>query len=869
MRKIVSLVVVLVFAYLCTTPMAYAAKGEKKSLRKNKETEKVEPISDYKKLTGRDSLQNFDNLNVICKPDTYYLEIPIKLIGRKFLITNRLQQVPAELNRAGGNKGVNYQNQSINFEIDENFKKVVIRQNRLTPEVSKNDAVAESVYNNYINPILTKIKIEAISPDSSSVIIKVNELFNGSNNCLNDVFNAINLGASPKNDLSRVIDIKSFGTNLTATSELTTKISEGGLSVNITVVVSTTLTLLPETPMMAREETNRVGYFTTKLMRFSDKQQAVEHKRYITRWRLEPTDKEAYLKGELVEPVKPILFYVDPAMPQHLMPYIKQGILDWNSAFEKAGFKNAIQVKEYTDSIAAEGDDMKYSLLTHAASTMANAMGPSVIDPRSGEILEADIIWWHNVQSLLREWIMVQTSAVNPAARTMQLPDSLMGDAARFVACHEVGHSLGLRHNMRASAAYPVDSLRSESFTSRVGGTSSSIMDYARFNYIAQPEDDVKVLSPHIGPYDVMAIEWGYRWYPSEDEAKEKLSKFLSEHNCPLYRYSEAQPSRTAVDPRAMSEDLGDNAMEAARYSIANLKRIIPNVIEWTKTGEPSQTYDNAARFYFAIMSQWSMYHYHVLANIGGIYMECTTVGDGMETYKHVEKERQKDAVQFLLDELFTYPAWLFDAEIKKYSYFLRNTPLGVMEMNPHLNLRNQHNFILWDMLNSERIVRMFENEYANGDKAFSPIEMFDMLHNHIFATTIKGKNPDVMQRSVQKSFVDALITAAAECEGVKLNKKIYEDEALFNAHFGINHNISCSCNDENMHERGLTSAPRVLITTTNQVDRTSDVISLKRGELNRIMKLLKSKLNTSNQITKLHYEDIILRIQTALGLSK
>ena len=829
---------------------------------------KLKQDSIYTKITGKDSFECNSVVNVIAKGDTFYVEMPVELMGREFLVTNRLQKVQQELNDAGVNKGIVYQNQSLTFEVDSLFKNVTIRQQRVTPEVPSDDAIKASVDNNYVNPILARVKIDAVSPLKQSVVFQVNELFNGSNSCINDLFNNINLGTSVISNLSRIIDIKAFESNLTATAELTTKVIEGRSSVNVTSVVSSTLTLLPKEPMMAREESNRVGYFTVSKLKYTDKQQEVEHKHYVTRWRLEPVDKEAYMRGELVEPVKPIVFYVDKAMPANLMPYIEQGILEWNVAFEKAGFKNAVQVAEYTDSIAAEGDDMKYSVLTHAASTKANAMGPSTIDPRSGEILEADIIWWHNVQSLLKEWIVVQTAAVNPAARNHHLlPDSLMGDAARFVACHEVGHSLGLRHNMRASAAYPVDSLRSASFTSKIGGTSSSIMDYARFNYIAQPQDGVKVMSPHIGPYDIMAIEWGYRWYPSEEEAKIALDKLLKEHNQPLYRYSETQSARTAIDPRAMSEDLGDNAMKAARLGIENLKRVVPNIVDWTKTGEPSQTYDDAAKLYAGVLFQWSLYHYHVMANIGGIYLENTIVGDGQKTFEFVEKERQKDAVQFLLDDVLGYPQWLFGAEITDYTYFLRNTPVGLIEEHPHFFLRNQQNYVLWDLLSNERIMRMLENEYKNGENAFTAYEMMDMLHNHIFALTKKGKKLDVMQRSLQKSFVDALITAADKGQGLKLNKNLaekYEHHPLLD-----DATNRCICCEESMVQRGLSSAPRTLKLSSGQVDRTGDAISIKRGEMIKILNLLKKKVKSANRETELHYLDLINRIQDALDLPK
>lgn len=825
--------------------------------KKKKKTEK--PISAYKRLTGRDSVEMHGVFNVITKGDTIYYEIPTKLMGREFLVVNRLQRVPSELNESGVNKGINYENQTVRFEWEKRQKRLIVRQQRITPEVPSSAAMAGSVKDNYIDPILANLKIEGMASDSSTVIVKVNDLYNGKENFLNDVFNNINLGTSPISNLSRIIDIKAFKNNVTATSELTTTVHEGNSKVNVTVVVSSSLSLLPKYPMQGREEDARVGYFTTSNIQYNDYQNKVEPKNYITRWRLVPSDTAAYLRGELVEPVQPIVFYIDQAVPKHLRPYIKKGMTDWNKAFERAGFKNAIQVFDYTDSLAQVGDDMGYSVLTYAASTKANAMGPSVIDPRTGEILEADIVWWHNVQSLISEWIKVQTGAQNPQARRVRLPEQLIGDAVRFVACHEVGHSLGLRHNMIASNAYPTDSLRSVSFTQRMGGTSSSIMDYARFNYVAQPGDGVKVMSPHIGPYDLMAIEWGYRWYPQGTDEQQKLNDFLGKHRGRLYKYSEAQPQRTAIDPRALSEDLGDDAVKSARYGIANLKRIVPNIINWTTTGKPGQDYDEASNLYSAVIYQWSLYLYHVMANVGGMYLENLTVGDGQTSFQFVEKKKQLQALQFLLDEVLSEPRWLFDTPLSKLTYLQRKTPLGVEEQQPFYMLKNQQNYILWDLLNNDRLMRMYENEYENGKKAFTPVEFMDMLHRHIFKTTLAAKSPNLLERNLQKSFIDALITAAAEGEGVKINKKLYENSFLDQP----DKRLGCQ------EETYLSSKSRNIQMTNTQVTRNSDALSLKRGEMIRVMKLLKSRLHRSDTTTRLHYEDVILRIQTALGLTK
>lgn len=817
--------------------------------KKKTKDETPAPVSPYKTMTGRDSLAMSGVMNVIQKEDTVYLELPTRLLGKQFLVSNKLQQVPIELNESSVNKGINYANQVVRFEWDKKGKAVKIYQQRLTPEVPEGSRLARSVADNYIDPIIASLKIECVAPDSSSVIFKVSDFFNGKKNVLNDVFNDINIGTSPVKELSRILSVKAYERSVVALSELTTTVHEGTSKVNVTVVVSTAICLLPDEPMARRREDWRVGYFSTPATIYNDRQQKVEHTRYITRWRLEPSDTAAYMRGELTEPVKPIKFYIGKAVPEHLRPYIVKGIEDWNRAFEKAGFKNAVQAVIPHDTLDVDGDDMHYSVLTYAASEKANAMGPSTIDPRTGEILEADIIWWHNVQSLISEWITVQTGAVDPRARSLELPIELIGDAVRFVACHEVGHSLGLRHNMMASAAYPTDSLRSASFTSRMGGTSASIMDYARFNYVAQPGDGVKVMSPNIGPYDFMAIEWGYRWYPAGTDEEKVLSEFIAKHKGIEYRYSETQPQRSAIDPRALSEDLGDDPVKSARLGIENLKRIMPNLVEWTRNNKAGQNYDEAANLYAAIIYQWNLYQYHVMANIGGIYMDRPTIewidNPEKKAYTFVEKKRQREAVQFLLDEVLCFPEWLFGSPFSTQVFPLRRTPFGTTEQEPAMLLKNQQNYILWDLLANERIVRMYQNEWMNGDNAFSAVEMLDMLHKSIFRKTIAGQKLNVMERSLQKSFVDALITAAAEKEGVKINKSLADENGV------------------------STSAPRTVDMTMTQITRTSDALSVKRSELIRIMRLMKNRRTSGDLSTQMHYDDVILRIQTALGLQK
>lgn len=824
--------------------------------------------STFDQLTNGDKVTKTDMFNVYQRGADYYFEVPTHLIGRDMLVVNKLQRVPEELNEAGVNKGINYENQMVRFELDTANNKLLVRQYRPLPHSPENHAIAQSVTDNYISPLIAGFKIEAFNNDSSSVVIKVNDIYDGTETSINNIFTNINLGTSAIKNLSRILSIKAFDNNVVATSELTTRVTEGTTTIYVTVEVSSSLMLLPETPMMGRIDNAKVGYFTNPVLNYSDDQQRVAKKHLITRWRMEPKpeDRAKYLAGELVEPAKPIIFYIDNSTPFQWREHIRRGIEDWQVAFEKAGFKNAIQAIQVTDSMTVDMDDVNYSVVTYVASTKANAMGPSIIDPRSGEILEADIIWWHNVLGMLQEWNTVQTGTIRPDARGAKIPDEMMGDAMRFVACHEVGHSLGLRHNMMGSWAFPTDSLRSKAFTDQMNSTSSSIMDYARYNYVAQPGDGVTAVSPNIGPYDMFAIEYGYRWYDINDVEDEKdiLQDFLSKHNGRLFKYSEAQDVRDAVDPRAQNEDLGDNSILSSQLGIANLKRIVPEIIQWTTTGEKGQTYEEASRLYYAVINQWNNYLYHVLANVGGIYLENTTVGDGQKTYTFVEKNKQQDAVKFLLNEVLCYPKWLFDTEVGEYTYLLKNTPLGLVENAPTQVLKTAQSYIFWDLLSNNRLMRMFENESRNGKNAYTAVELMNDLHKNIFAITEKGGAPDVMARSLQKNFVDALITAAAENEGVKINKKLMENHFLLD-------NQQSLCTGEGHHNCSLKGdkmgARRELNFYGSQINRVSDAISVKRGELLRIKDLLQNRLNTQDMATKYHYRDLILRINTALGL--
>lgn len=861
-----------------SVPVSAAVSPEmglfKKKKKKVEETPKDSTVNQYEKITKGAEVKN-GLFTVYKKKSDYYFAIPDSLLGRDMLVINKLQRVPDELGEARANRGISYEEGLVRFELDTAENKLRIRQQTVSPLVDEGSALARSVQNNYLSPLIYSLKIEAYSKDSTTVLVKVNDLFNGASTNLNDLFKSINAGGSPNRDLSRILRIEAFPNNVIAYSEFSTKVSEPMSTIFLTVEVSTSIVLLPETPMRGREDDPRIGYFVVNRLHYSDTQQKVDRKSYLTRWRLEPKpeDEAAYLRGELVEPAKPIIFYIDPATPEQWKPWIKKGVEDWQVAFEQAGFKNAIRAIVLDDSTAAASDDVSTSVITYTASTTANAMGPSTYDPRTGEILDADVIWWHNTLTILKEWITVQTAAVNPAAREAILPDSLMGDAMRFVACHEVGHSLGLRHNMRASYGVPTDSLRSASFMAAFNATASSIMDYARYNYVAQPQDGVNPanMSPHIGPYDKYAIEYGYRWYGNltPEEEEKALHEFVSNHTGNLYEYSGEQSMRDAVDPRGMSEDLGDDPVKSATCGIENLKRIVPNILSWSRTSDPDQTYDDASTLFFGIANQWNQLAYHVLANIGGIYIDNVVPADGRQAFTFTPAQRQKEAARYLIDQVLNYPAWLFDSEVSHYTFLNRNTPIGKIEEAPILTYKNALCYILWDMLTTERLTRMLENERINGKKnVFTALEYMDMLHEYVFRSTERGATPDIMERNLQKLFVDGLMIAADESQASKNKKSLVEESAAFLPENPALQLHSPLCSEVCAAAEERWGRPRTLNFYGSQVNRISDIISLKRGEMLRIYRLLQSKVRTGDRMAQNHYRDLIMRIESALGLN-
>jgi len=710
--------------------------------------------------------------------DKFYFDIQDSLLGRELIAVTRYAKVAGGARKYGGEQ-VN--EQTIQFEKGPNSR-IFMRVVSLISRADSTQTIAKAVKNSYLDPIVAAFDVKAYGKDSTSSIIDVTDFFKGDNQAvsLNSFekrnFNLTGLAA----DRSYIETIKSYPINIEVKTVKTYNASAsmpgspaGGSFIPaaanagaVTFELNTSILLLPKTPMGRRLFDSRVGYFADNFVEYSDDQQKVKNQVFAVRYRLEPKpqDLEKYKRGELVEPMKPIVYYVDPATPKKWVPYLIAGVNDWNIAFEKAGWKNAIVGKEWPNDSTMSLEDARFSVIRYFASDIENAYGPQVHDPRSGEILESHVGWYHNVMSLVHDWYMVQTAAVDPAARKMHFDDELMGNLIRFVSSHEIGHTLGLRHNMGSSSKTPVEKLRDKTWVEANGHT-ASIMDYARFNYVAQPEDKIAQsgLFPRIGDYDKWAIQWGYT-YTGENDAQEDRkinNKWIIDNLSKNPRVWFGGEGRND-DPRAQTEDLGDNAMLASEYGIKNLKRIIVNLSEWTK--EEGDRYENLSQMYGQVVGQFSRYMGHVLRNVGGIQETFKSVEEKGDVYTPVTVATQKQAMQFFHTQLFTTPKWLMDASIlNKFA-------------NPSTNERVQsvQTSILKSLLDKNRLYRITTSQTRFGASSYALNEMMDDLRKGLFSDVSKA---DIYRRNLQKTFVSQLdetlnpsaSAAASAASGIRL----------------------------------------------------------------------------------------------------
>jgi len=691
-----------------------------------------------------------------CK-DTIYFEIPDSILHRDIEVINRLSAGPGG---TGVYAGEVLDEKTIQFERNAPDSTIRIRYDLIISSADSTSDIFKAVTKSNENPVVVSFPIKAYNWNKSAFVIDVSKWLKDGKSFVNSI--------SPTNDLVRrsgitglrdfnieSIHVYPINVEIAISKNADSRISglPPGTPASLTSITS--LVELPLVPMQQRIADPRVGFFADQEYHFSDDQQRVEDRRFVLRWRLEPRDEDVarWMKGELVEPKKPIVIYIDPATPKQWRPYLIEGINDWQKAFEQAGFKNAIMGREWPEGdTSMHMDDARYSFVNYLPSEIENAYGPEIHDPRSGEIIQTHIGWYHNVMQLLHDWYMIQAAAVDPRARHAKFDDELMGQLIRFVSSHEVGHTLGLRHNMGSSSRTPVDSLRSRHYLA-VHGHTASIMDYARFDYVAQPEDNIpeEYLFPHIGEYDRWAIKWGYMGCSSSDPEQDKLCmrKLVSDSLAANGRLWFGADNRETgrKDPRCQSEDLGDDAVKAGTYGIRNLQRILPNLPAWTH--EEGGTYDEMNELYGSLKDQYTRYIQHVMMNIGGVYTTPRGEDEKGYVYAPTPEARQKEAVDFFNRELFTTPTWLLDEKVTRY----------VSEPAEPNFIEDIQVKVLNTLLDIGKINAIIANQRQFSEKAYPVEEYLAAIHKGIWSELRTGRTIDPYRRNLQKSYIASLQT--------------------------------------------------------------------------------------------------------------
>ena len=797
---------------------------------KDKKPEKIQP---YEKVITDKAVSDEGVITVHKVEDKYFFEIPDQSLKKEFLVVTRLTKAGAEM-RSGmaGYAGDQISQNVISFEKGPNDKVFVRSISFVDYAKDSTSAMYNTVMRNNVNAIEFAFDVKAFGKDKKSTVIDVTDFINADNDIVSfdtRYKKGFRVGSFQK-DKSFVNFVKSFPTNIEINTTKTYNRSTGDaspipgapkpeISGNYTVEVNSSIILLPEDKMQARYFDPRVGFFAVGYTDFDINPQGVERVSLIKRWRLEPKPKdvEKYKRGELVEPAKPIVFYIDPLTPKKWIPYLIQGVNDWQKAFEKAGFKNAIYAKvpNAKDDPEWSLEDARFSAIVYKPSDVPNASGPSIADPRTGEILESHINWYHNVMKLLNDWYFVQASPNDPRARKVDFDDELMGQLIRFVSSHEVGHTLGLRHNYGSSSTVPVENLRNNSWL-KANGHTPSIMDYARFNYVAQPEDKINVdnLMPRIGDYDDWAIEWGYRRfynYNSPEKEKTFINKWTIEklQNPRLWFGTESNP----FDPRSQSEQVGDNPMIAGKYGVKNLQRVVDNLETWST--KPNEDYKVLEGRYNQVSGQFARYLGHVAKYIGGVKETPKTVEQKGAVYELVSKTEQKEALKFLNDYVFTTPNWI-----------LKNSVLTKIDKAPVEVVENLQNGVLNRILMPAVLDNLNKGESQDAN-AYALFDYLKDLKTDVFSELNTSSKIDIYRRNLQRNFVENLIS--------KVN-----------------------------------SANKVIVIGTSRLggSENSDVKALVRGTLREIRdQASKASSQYADSVTKYHLEDLVYRIDKALEI--
>ena len=715
----------------------------------DQEEEQEEPKT-YSDVITDDTETDEGVFDVHRTDEVLLFEIPDSLLGRDMLLVSRIAKVPVGF-PGFSPAGVKTGEQVLRWERQAD--KILLRTISYSNVADDTLAVSISVEANNFGPIIAAFDIEVEGEDGNSVVIDVTEFYEadtpaltGLSSTQRDQYEVRRLDP----DRSFINYARSFPLNVDVRHTMTYEAGDAPAQARtgtMSMEMHQSMILLPKEPVRPRYADPRVGWSSVTRTNFGLDEQKAAQQTFIRRWRLEPSDVQAYARGELVDPVKPIVYYIDPGTPEQWRAYVKQGVEDWQAAFETAGFSNAIIARDPPspeEDPEWSGEDVRYSVVRWAANETRNAQGPSVSDPRTGEIIESDIVWYHNHMRSYRNRLMVETGAANPLARSLDIPEELMGETMRQVIAHEIGHALGLPHNWIASAAFPVDSLRSPAFTEKYG-VAASIMEYARQNYIAQPGDGVTRFVRKIGPYDHYAINWGYRIIPeAKDPEDEKpiLDEWIEDRaRDPMYRFGPVGPN---FSPEIQTEDLGDDPVRASGYGISNLKRVLPNLPEWTASD--GEDYSDLSELYGELLSMWNRYTGHVRAVVGGVYATMKSTDQAGPVYEPVPGVNQREATQFIIEHVFTDVDWLNHEGILN-----RIEGSGAVARIQQVQASN-----LNALLTPARMVRMTEAALVDGN-AYTLMAFLEDLRAGIWAELDTGAPINTYRRSLQRTHLERL----------------------------------------------------------------------------------------------------------------
>lgn len=856
-------------ALVCMTAfMADGASVKKRTKKKSGKKGKVEQVADTTKKEKKDKYKEaikdakvYDGLiKAYMTPKQELLfEFTPEHSSHMFLLTNRLTETSDDAAFAAGQMIGN----QIMFRVEMDTSYVhffnVSSYNRMRP----GDEMGEAFYKNHRDPVFKSFKVKAFKQDTC-YLVDMTKFFQSNEKCITPLQYSSNImgqkSGSYDSDASKILEVKSFPENV----EITSQMNFHAEPESYFVQVRRSILLLPDEPMKMRYQDNRVGYFYTMYNWYSTDIDKVETRKSIHRWRLEPKagEEEKYFAGELVEPAEPIVFYVDSSFPDKWKDAVKKGIEDWQPAFEAAGFKNAIIARDYpspADSTGFDPDDIRFNCVRYIATDIANASGPSYVDPRTGEILVGDVNWYHNVISLVNNWRFTQTGAVDPRVRKHVFDDEVMSESLRYVASHEIGHTLGLMHNMGASHSFPVDSLRSASFTQKYG-TTPSIMDYARNNYVAQPGDlekGVRLVPPLIGVYDIHAINWGYRLFPGDltpEQEKPLLNKIITDKgDDPMFKFG-AQQIFNTLSPADQTEDLGNDHIKAGNYAIANMKKMVPQLEKWFH--EEGEDYMEIKVKFFNLANQYRRIFNHVIPYVGGVYFN-DLVQDGNTGERarvFVPKTKQKEAMTWLVDQALTFRQWLLPERI------LDITGYGAGDLDSYQRT------VAGKLLGASTLTFIVEGERSGQPDMYTLDGYMKDAVNALLVNTLKRKKLSIEDMNMQNAMIAqlALLSDLVKPEpglGAPGALASVQEElsAIEKAMEEMEHSVHCGSFCSHAHD-DLTSYFR----QNNDLPKLSGAYArpLALRELKRVLSVYRNAMASADSRTKAFYEYQIDKVE-------